>query len=508
MTVLNPGIHALPMLAILPILAALLCLVINSHTVKARVSVVISFIQLLFIALLITLILESGQNLRYSLGSWGAPLGIDLVVNGFSLVLLSISACIVFFLSIYSSAYFDNSDTAHRFWPLWWLLVCGLNVAFISADIFNIYVALEIIGLSAVALVALSKSHSALVAALRYALVGLLGSLMYLFGVALLYRSFGTLDLAQLAWQMSQVSQTNNMLLHYPAFILISIGLMLKTAILPMHFWLPTAHASAPAPVSALLSALVVKASLYLLIRFWLDVFGPVSNEITAFMLGIFGSCAILWGSIKAIQAQQLKLLVAYSTVAQLGYLFLFFPLVFISNSSHQMTELGLMAVSYLIASHAFAKAAMFLVAGNIKTLYGHDQINRLYGLSQYSPVTLLTFAIAGISLIGIPPSGGFIAKWLLLKTAIETSQWWWTIVILSGGLLAAVYVGRILNIAFSQTDTHELTNIKNNPASIYYSALSLAIIAIGLGFSAEWLLNILVQGDLHFFVSLKENIQ
>ncbi len=226
-------------------------------------------------------VVEQGAQ-RYALGGWGAPLGIDLYADGLSLLMLMVTAVVGLGVSVYSSSYFEHK-TAAAFWPLWLFLWAALNALFLSADIFNLYVTLELMGLSAVALVALAGGADALTAAMRYLLVSLLGSLCYLLGVALLYHSFGSVDIAILAQRMESSPAV------WAAMGLMSAGLLLKTALFPLHFWLPPAHASAPAPVSALLSALVVKASFYILLRLWLDVFQP-GSEAPGQLLGLLGA--------------------------------------------------------------------------------------------------------------------------------------------------------------------------------------------------------------------------
>ena len=201
---------------------------------------------------------------HHAVGGWGAPLGIDLYADGLSLLMLAATALVGLGVSVYSAGYFQGDESV-RFWPLWLFLLAALNALFLSADIFNLYVTLELVGLAAVALTALPGGRDALSGAMRYLLATLLGSLAYLFGVALLYHGFGSVDIAILAMRVEASPVV------WAALGLMGAGLLLKTALFPLHFWLPPAHASAPAPVSALLSALVVKASFYILLRLWLD---------------------------------------------------------------------------------------------------------------------------------------------------------------------------------------------------------------------------------------------
>ena len=313
---------------------------------------------------------------------------------------------------------------------------------------------------------------------MRYLLVSLLGSLCYLMGVALLYHGYATVDIQLLnsLVESQPVSQV--------ALALMVAAMAMKTALFPLHFWLPPAHASAPTPVSALLSALVVKASFYLLLRLWFDVFPTVIADL-GIVLGILGAAAILWGSVQALRQSRLKLLVAYSTVAQLGYLFLPFAL---------LSPIAWQGGVYFVLSHALAKAAMFMAAGNILKFGGHDRIADLDRVAQRLPITMTAFCLAGVSLMGLPPSGGFIAKWLLLEAALTHEQWLWAVVMTIGGLLAAGYVFKVVGFAFTQADVPH--DAKPVPRTMEWAALGLAVGAIVLGLNATYPMELMGIGE------------
>ena len=415
---------------------------------------------------------------RHAVGGWGAPLGIDLFADGLSLLMLVMTAFVGFGVSLYAASYIKPAHS-HRFWPLWLLLLGALNALFLSGDLFNLYVTLEMIGLSAVAMTALQGGRDALTGSMRYLLATLLGSLAYLLGVALLYHGYGTVDLGLLSERVVPSPVV------WAALGLMLTGLMLKTALFPLHFWLPPAHASAPSPVSAMLSALVIKASFYILVRLWIMLFGPFAGDNVATLLGLLGAAAIVWGSVQALRQTRLKLLVAYSTVAQIGYLFLVFPLT--------TTALAWKAAVILLLSHALAKSAMFLAVGNLLHFGGHDRIADLDRVVQRLPLSAFAFALAGVSLMGLPPSGGFIGKWFLLEAALAQGRWDLVVVMLIGGLLAAAYVFKVLGKAFTQADvTHEPRVV---PVRMEWAALMLACGAILLGFVATPLLSLLEIG-------------
>lgn len=429
---------------------------------------------------------------RHQVGGWSPPLGIELRADGLAGLMLIVTAGIGLAVMLYAMRYFapepgrQSVEGTHRqryFWPLFFFLWASLNALFLSADIFNLYVTLELIGFAAVALVALAGKGPALSAAFRYLLVSLSGSLFYLLGVALTYGMYSTVDITLLA------SKVESGFAMWVALGLMTSGLVMKAALFPMHFWLPPAHANAPSPVSALLSALVVKGSFYILLRLWFEAFTPLGTPAPANILGWLGVAAIVWGSIQALKQTRLKLLVAYSTVAQLGYLFLVFPLA--SSESAGFTAWS--GCLLFVGAHACAKTAMFLTAGNILHAAGHDRIRDLDGITHVLPVSVFAFALSGISLVGLPPSGGFAGKWMLLQAGVSEGKWIWVTAILVGSLLAAAYIMRVLTHAFTRIPEPEIPN--PIPPVMEWTGLTLAMLAAVLGFFAQWPIDLLRIG-------------
>ena len=386
-------------------------------------------------------VVRSGDALVYLLGGWAPPLGVALRADGIAVVMLLAVAVVIGWIGVYARSDFGTPPGAREargplaFW-LFLLAVWGsLNLVFVSGDVFTLYVALELLTFAGVPLVCLDGRGETLRSALRYLLFALLGSMLYLLGAFLLYGAYGTMDIALLSARVRPDAVT------WAAAAAMTAGLLAKTALFPLHLWLPPAHAGAPAAASAVLSALVVKGSWFLVVRLWFDVFPVVVTWSSAQLLGALGATAILVGNAVALRQARLKLLIAYSTVAQIGYLFLMFPLV-TGLEAAQLDSGGAMSGGMLQAiSHALAKAAMFLAAGLVYATLGHDRVADLRGIGRALPMTLVAFALAGASLIGLPPSGGFFAKWLLISAAVTTAQWWWALVMLVGGLLTSAYV-------------------------------------------------------------------
>ncbi|HEY0848049.1 MAG TPA: proton-conducting transporter membrane subunit [Noviherbaspirillum sp.] len=440
--------------------------------------------QAMLAVLLATQVATGGTRL-HDAGGWPPPLGIPLAASGLSVVMLLLVQAVALPLVVYARAYFSgHPDGVRYFWPITGFLLAAMNAMFLSSDIFNLYVTLELLGLAAVGLVAASGGAGAIVAALRYLLASLLGSGAYLLGVALLYGSYGTVSLADLAPLMEEDAPRAALL----AAGLMLVGLCLKTALFPLHFWLPPAHGGAPSPVSALLSALVVKASFYLIARLWLDLFLPLASTAAAQLIGLLGAAAIGWGSVMALRQARLKLLIAYSTVAQIGYLFLFFPLA--TNTSPDAAHSALQGVTMQVVAHGLAKAAMFAAAGVIILSTGHDVVERLGGITERLPMTVFTLALSGVTLMGLPPSAGFIAKWLLIDSALLSGQWWWVVTMIVGGLLTAAYIFKVLRHAFLRAEQSH--SFKPLPRMIEWPPFLLALASLALGLHAGELLLLL----------------
>jgi formate hydrogenlyase subunit 3/multisubunit Na+/H+ antiporter MnhD subunit len=433
------------------------------------------------LALDLALKVGAGGMALHVVGGWSAPLGIDLAVDGLSAAMLLLTQFVALLLAIYARRYFKADDAAGAwFWPLTGFLIAGLNALFVSADLFNLYVTLELVRLAAVALVAAGGGAQQVAAALRYLFATLVGSGAYLLGVALIYGAYGTVSIATL---LPLVTDDAPRLVWIAGGLMVA-GLMLKTALFPFHFWLPPAHGGAPAPVSALLSALVVKASFYLTLRLWL---GPLQPVLPAFawLLAVLGAAAIFWGSWQAIRAVKLKRLIAYSTVAQLGYLFLIFPLL----SAPSALQAGVLQVF----AHGLAKAGMFAAAGVLIKATGQDTVAGLAGAVERLPVTMFAFALSGITLMGLPPSSGFLAKWLIIEAALAQGHWIIAVVVLAGGLLAAVYVFRVLRQAFLFAPPNGA--VAAVPRTLEWSAFALAAASVLLGLRGVELIRLLGAG-------------
>ena len=471
----------LPVLAIvLPVAGVLLSLALGGRQAE-RVALALMPIGLAVAVAIAVGVWRTHNVLQYLVGSWDPPLGVAFRADGLSAAMLVATALLVCGIGLFARDQFSSPERLEArapfvFWTLLLAVWGALNAVFVGGDLFNLYVALELLTFAAVPLVSLDGRAETMAAALRYLLFALFGSILYLLGAVLFYGAYGTLDIVLLSGRIRAEPTA------WAAISLMTAGLLAKAALYPFHLWLPPAHAGAPAAASAILSGLVVKAPFFLVIRLWFDIMPRMPQPAAAQVLGVLGAAAIVVGSIVALRQARLKLLIAYSTMAQIGYLFLVFPLAVKPETGHPWGTFAWTGGVLQALSHAFAKAAMFMAAGLIAEALGHDRIAGLAGIGRALPITVFAFGLGGLSLMGLPPSGGFSAKAMLLAAAVAEGQWWWAVIVLIGGLLAGGYV--FLVLVKTLADPIEPLRLSTTiPPSRQAVVVALALCALLLGF-------------------------
>ena len=481
-SVATPGGLLLAMSVLVPFLGVLAGFVLGGRHAQ-RVTLLTLPLGLGIALMTASAQVSSGAPLVYLLGGWAPPLGVALRADTLAVAMMAVVAVVMCGIGLYACADFGTpaGQTEVRAPFTFWLLLPAvwgsLNLVFVSGDLFTLYVALELMTFAGVPLVCLDGRGETLRAALRYLLFALLGSLFYLLGAVLLYGGYGTLDIALLGASIRPGPVA------WAAAALMTVGLLAKTALFPLHIWLPPAHAGAPAAASAVLSALVIKGSWFLVVRLWFDVMPGVVTLPAAQLLGGLGATAIVVGSVVALRQQRLKLLVAYSTMAQIGYLFLMFPLAF-DASGHLVRGAALDGGLLQACAHATAKAGMFMAAGLIYAALGHDRIADLAGVARAMPVTVLAFGVAGLALMGVVPSGAYLAKKLLLGAADSSGQWWWTAVLQGGAAFTAGYVVLVLNRVLRRPAAPPVL-VKRVARTSEFVALGLALCSLALAGAA-----------------------
>jgi multicomponent Na+:H+ antiporter subunit D len=472
-------VSQLPILLLLPLLFGAVLAVLASlwRPVAAQVVAVLATATTLVAAVIALVEVVRNGPISYALGGWPPPIGIEYVLDPLSAYLVTIVALVGLMIAIYPvEVGFDVRP--QRFVPLYplvLLLLSGLTGVVLSGDLFHLFVFIEIYALATYPLVALGGDRGVF-ASLRYLLLGTIGSGLYLLGVGFLYFSTGTLNMADMAEQLVGISDSPTVL---GAMALIVIGLALKMALFPLHVWLPDAHSYSPPAVAALLAAVQVKAGAYALLRILYDVFGPAylgaeGLPVTT-ALTWFGAAGIVVGSVLAIQQPDIKRMLAYSTVAQLGY---------IGVGIGLGTPLALVGAMLHVLNHAVMKSGLFLVAGGIIQQTGLKTIARFSGLGKRMPLTMTGFTLLALSMVGIPPTAGFFSKWYLVLGSLDAGNWVLAVVIGSSSLLTAVYFLRLFEQIYVRAPAEAVVEAAVEPGPRIVgtvAVLSLAVLAIGL---------------------------
>ncbi len=397
------------------------------------------------IAIAMTSAILQGAPLTYAMGGWPAPFGIALAVDAFSALLLLVITGASTLTLIGARASIDSQITDARqplFYAAWLLALTGLSGIVVTADAFNIFVFMEISSLASYVLISGGPDRRALPSVFKYLVMGTIGATFYLIGVGLVYMMTGTLNLADMEARVHEVGDQSPILV---AAGFITVGLALKAAVFPLHAWLPNAYTFAPHAVTAFLAACATKVALYVLIRFDFLVFQPnlVGHDTQfAYFLMPLAVLAIVVASAVALFERNLKRLLAYSSVAQIGYIMLGASLV---------NDAGLTASVVHIFNHALAKGALFLTVMALAMRFGDVSLDQLAGAARRAPWTMAAFVVAALSLIGVPGTAGFISKWYLVMAALD--EGWLAIpliaTIAAGSLLAVAYVWRIIECTY-----------------------------------------------------------
>ncbi len=414
-----------------------------------------------------------GTPVAYAMGSWPAPYGIEVRVDSLSALLLLVVTGASSIALAGGRVSIDNAISEERqpyFFAAWLLAVAGLAGIVVSADAFNIFVFMEISSLASYVLIAGGPDRRALPAVFKYLIMGTIGATFYLIGVGLVYMMTGTLNLADMELRIHEVADQKPIL---AAAGFITVGLALKAAIFPLHVWLPNAYTYAPHVATAFLAACATKVSLYVLLRFDFFVFqqnlAGHAFQFAAYLMPL-AVLGILVGSGVAMFERNLKRLLAFSSVAQIGYIMLGASLVTVS---------GLTAAALHIFNHALAKGGLFLALAGFATLAAGLRLENIAGLARRMPWTFAAFVVAGLSLIGVPGTAGFISKWYLISASLELGAPGLALVavIVAGSLIAIVYVWRIVESAcFAEPDNDGKAVVTMPPALLIVTW----IVAIG----------------------------
>lgn len=467
------------LLVVVPLLAAPLCVVLRHRRLVATFSIAAAWATLALAVLLLRRVLAEGV-VTYALGGWAAPWGIEYRVDtlgAFAALLVSGIGAVVMTYAPRSVSHELPRTRPYLFYCALLLCLTGLIGITVTGDLFNVFVFLEISALSSYVLIALGSGRRALHAAFQYLVLGTVGATFILIGIGLMYMCTGTLNMADMAGRLPGAEGTRTVLV---AFGFLSVGLFLKMALFPLHFWLPNAYTYAPSVVTGFLAATATKVSVYILLRFFFSVFGyefafqsmPLRPVLTVLAL-----CGIFVASTVAIFQTNVKRLLAYSSVAQIGYMVLGIGFASVSGLTGGIVHLF---------NHALIKGGMFLALGCVVLRLGSADLEDLRGVGRQMPWTMMAWVAGGLGLIGVPLTAGFVSKWYLVQAALEQRAWPVAMLLLISSLLAVVYVWRVVETAYFQ-DPPEGRNVREAPLSMLLTTWLLIGASLFFGVSTTW---------------------
>jgi multicomponent Na+:H+ antiporter subunit D len=421
-----------------------------------------------------------GGPISYELGGWEPPAGIEYrvdQVNAFMLVLVSIMAALVMTYAPRSIGDEIEPERQSWYYAIFLLCLCGLLGMVITGDAFNIFVFMEVSSLATYVLIAMGRDRRAMVSAYQYLVIGTIGATFYVIGVGLLFTMTGTLNLFEMAGKLDAIGDARPVI---AALAFIGVGIGLKLALFPLHLWLPNAYAYAPSAATAFLASTATKVAVYILLRLLFSVFGvdiSFGDTPAATLVLILAVMAMLAPSLVAIYQANVKKLLAYSSVAQIGYIMLGIALV---------SQTGLTGGISHLFNHAIVKGCLFLSIGCMVYSTGITRIDQMAGIGRTMPLTMGAFVVAGLGLIGVPGTAGFVSKWYLIMGAVEQELWWLVVVIVLSSLLAVIYVGRIVEIAWFRAPEAAALTPRNPPAEMLLITWVLAALTIYFGFDTR----------------------
>jgi len=489
----------LPALVLIPLVAAFLLPLVGSIPRKGRS--ISTFIANVVTILLVVLAVDCVRRLAaaraagqaqtmivYEVGRWAIPLGINMVLDGLSCLMLLAVSIVSAAAMLFSTRYMEQYTGKVKYLTLFLLMVAGLNGVVLSGDIFNMFVFLEIASLASYALVGFGCEHEELEASFKYMVLGSIASLFVLFAIALVYGNTGSLNLAYIAKAIHTAGMNVGLSFAMAMFI---AGFGLKAALVPFHAWLPDAHPSAPAPISAMLSGVLIKIlGVYALVRILFNVFG-VTIPVTWLLIGL-GLLSMLVGAFLAMGQWDFKRLLAYSSISQVGYVVLGIGLggLIIARAGKNMdtrhlawASLAILGALFHLVNHAVYKSLLFLTSGSIQMATGTREMRQMGGLAEKMPVTRAACTIASASIVGLPPFAGFWSKLLLVIAAVQAGFYWIAAVIVFVSLCTLIMYLKVQRYVFLGDLPANLRQTRESSGSMLAALVFLAVLCLLMGF-------------------------
>jgi len=467
----------LPIFVAIPLVAAFVLPVLG----KGLKPVATLLANLVTLALLVLAVTSIGDARTYEVGNWSIPLGINLVLDGLSSLLLLAISVVSAAAMLFSTRYMEQYTAKPKYLSLFLLMVAGMNGVVLSGDVFNLYVFLEIASIASYALVGFGCEHEELEASFKYMVLGSIASTFILFGVAMVYANTGSLNMAYISRAIQQIGMNAGLAFALSLFV---AGFGLKAALVPFHAWLPDAHPSAPAPISAMLSGVLIKAlGVYALARLVFNVFG-VSIAVGWVLVGL-GLASMIAGGFLAMGQGDFKRLLAYSSISQIGYVVLGIGLgavLLAREASVAWASLAILGGLFHLLNHSVYKSLLFLTSGSVEMATGTRQMAEMGGLAERLPVTRAACAVASASIAGVPPFPGFWSKLILVMAAVQAQMYWVAVAIVVVSVCTLIMYLKVHRYVFLGELPERLASVRENWGSMTVAMVGLTCVCALMG--------------------------
>jgi len=412
-----------------------------------------------------------GEVLVYKLGGWSPPWGITLAVDGLNLLVALIIASVVSLIAIYSVVYMERDSGLEKYYTLLMLVTAGCMGVTLTGDVFNLFVFFEIMSISSYALVAFRRNWDSVEAGIKYMIIGSLGTSFILLSITLMYGLVGSLNIADLAGKIDAIKATQPLPMIVPLMLtLFVVGFGIKIAMVPLHAWLPDAYQAAPSAVSALLSGATTTVGVYAMLRVSYMLFGALA---IGTMFIILGLVTMVVGGLMALTQHDLKRLLAYSSISQMGYILL---------GVGFGTAMGIQGGLFHLLNNAIYKVLLFMCAGAIIYRVGTSNLDELGGLGRNMPITATLFIVGALAISGVPPFNGFASKWTIYVAGVEAGQPICTAIAVIMSALTLAYFLKAINLMFLGQRPEHLRDVKEAPPLMLFPMLVLAVFCVVLG--------------------------
>ncbi|MFB6114695.1 MAG: complex I subunit 5 family protein [Candidatus Nanohalobium sp.] len=473
---------------IVPLFTAILSIIFRKTKLRDYIAVGGSLFYLGAVIALTQAVIRSGQ-LVYQAGGWAAPYGITLTADALSVFMLLMTSIVSLAGVIYSSSYIEELGKESGYYAFFHFMLAGMSGAFITGDLFNLFVMFEIVLMSSYAMVSYSGTDSSLFTSMKYVVLNLIGSSLMLVAIGGLYSVTGTLNMADLAVVLSSGSVNTVPVLGLTSVLFCVFAI--KSGLVPFHFWAPPVYSESPPPAAAMMAGISKKVGIYAVIRLYITIFSTVKIPQTAVLfadnplttvigglIAVMASATIILGGTSAVNRNKLDKMLSYSSIGQVGFIFIPIAITMFTGS-----KTALLASLIYILGHGVAKSSLFMISGMIQKIAGTTDLEELGGLSEKSFLISASYFIAAFSLVGIPPLVGFFAKFMVFKTAVSYGSLGLVAVLLFGALTTLLYFGKSWLKAFFgepvELDLSEVT--RREPLSVVF--LTSVILLLGVGF-------------------------